>query len=221
MSLPPTPSLSTLFVLTLIIILSGCTQQPLPEVESDVSFQSSSLASPSPSSSGLSLADDINSSPQSLPQPNPTSQGDTTHPQGKQLVLLSTSKGDILLELYPDQAPLTVKNFLDKANSGFYESLTFHRVESWVVQGGDPQGTGRGGGQMSTELNDLPFKVGSLGVARGSNIEISNDAQFFICVEDCNWLTGQYTNFGQVLEGLDIARQIQVGDTINSLKPQS
>jgi len=211
-----------LLVLILVIsFLSGCTQQPLPEVESDVSFQSSGLVSPSPTASGLSLADDINSSPQALPQTNSTPPADSTHPQGKQLVTLSTSKGDILLELYPDQAPQTVKNFLNKAASGFYESLTFHRVESWVVQGGDPQGTGRGGGQMPTELNDVPFKVGSLGVARGPNLEISNDAQFFICVEECNWLTGQYTNFGQVLEGLDVARQIQVGDTINSLKLQS
>lgn len=128
--------------------------------------------------------------------------------------VLKTSKGDITLKLYPDQAPTTVANFATKSTNGFYNGLTFHRVESWVIQGGDPSGNGTGGGKMPTELNQIPFKEGSLGVARGGDIKVSNDAQFFICTTDCSWLTGQYTNFGEVIEGMEVATQIEVGDKI-------
>jgi peptidyl-prolyl cis-trans isomerase B (cyclophilin B) len=133
-------------------------------------------------------------------------------------VQLITSKGAMVLELFPDQAPQTVKNFLTKAQSGFYQDLTFHRVEDWVVQGGDPAGNGTGGGTMPTELNKVAFERGSLGVARGNNIALSNDAQFFICTKDCNWLTGQYTNFGKVIEGMEVVDKIEVGDKIEGMK---
>jgi peptidyl-prolyl cis-trans isomerase B (cyclophilin B) len=138
---------------------------------------------------------------------------------------LTTSKGLIRLKLYPKVAPKTVKNFIDKAKSGYYEGLLFHRVEDWVIQGGDPLGNdplraGTGGGQMETELSNTPFKLGSLGVARGGNIKISNDSQFFICTKDCNWLSGQYTNFGEVVEGLDVALSMEKGDTISSIEIQ-
>jgi cyclophilin family peptidyl-prolyl cis-trans isomerase len=133
------------------------------------------------------------------------------------MATLTTSKGVIKLKLYRSKAPNTVKNFLDKAKSGYYAGLTFHRVESWVVQGGDPKGNGTGGGAMPTELNQEAFKVGSLGVARGGDIKFSNDSQFFICTEDCSWLTGQYTNFGEVVEGMEIAKQIAIGDKITSI----
>lgn len=138
-----------------------------------------------------------------------------------QYALLSTSKGDITLELFTDQAPNTVDNFLSKAQSGFYQNLTFHRVEDWVIQGGDPLGTGTGGGTMRTELNQIPFEVGSLGVARGNNKAVSNDSQFFICTTDCSWLTGEYTNFGRVISGLGVARSITIGDTITSIQSTS
>ena len=131
---------------------------------------------------------------------------------------LTTSKGKIVLKLYPAEAPNTVKNFVTKEQDKFYENLIFHRVEDWVIQGGDPEGNGMGGGQMPTELNQMPFKTGSLGVARGGNIEISNDAQFFICKTDCNFLTGQYTNFGEVISGMDVVEAIEIGDTIEGLK---
>jgi len=133
---------------------------------------------------------------------------------------IETSKGQITVKLYPDSAPQTVQNFLTKAESGYYENLNFHRVENWVIQGGDPKGNGTGGGQMATELSQVPFKVGSLGVARGGNIQISNDSQFFICTDDCSWLSGQYTNFGEVIEGFEVAKQIAVGDKILKISYQ-
>lgn len=130
---------------------------------------------------------------------------------------LYTSKGTIAIELFPEVAPTTIRNYLAKAATGFYEGLTFHRVEDWVIQGGDPEGTGRGGGTIPTELSDIPFQEGSFGVARGQDIRVSNDAQFFICTADCSHLTGQYTIVGQVSEGMDVAKSIQIGDTIESL----
>jgi peptidyl-prolyl cis-trans isomerase B (cyclophilin B) len=128
--------------------------------------------------------------------------------------VIKTSKGDITVKLYPDSAPKTVANFGTKATNDYYKNLTFHRVENWVIQGGDPLGTGTGGGSMPTELSQVPFKEGSLGVARGGDIKISNDSQFFICTKDCSWLSGQYTNFGEVLEGMEIAKKIAIGDKI-------
>lgn len=130
---------------------------------------------------------------------------------------IETSKGTITLELYGEDAPYTVANFIKKAKSGFYNNLTFHRVEGWVIQGGDPKGNGTGGGYIQTEINDKPFLKGSLGVARGGNIQVSNDSQFFITKEDSSHLNSQYTNFGMVTEGMEVAEQIEIGDKINSI----
>ncbi len=127
---------------------------------------------------------------------------------------IKTSKGDIVLTLDGKDAPNTVKNFIIKAKSGFYNNLTFHRVEDWVIQGGDPLGNGTGGGLMPTEINNVPFITGSLGVARGSDIKVSNDSQFFITKQDASWLNQQYTNFGQVTSGMDVVNKIQIGDKI-------
>jgi len=138
--------------------------------------------------------------------------GDLT--QNKKIVTLSTSKGDIELELYVKAAPKTVDNFLDKIEKNFYNNLTFHRVEDWVIQGGDPDGNGTGGGDMKTELNDLTFSTGSLGVARGGDINFSNDSQFFIVKSDADWLDKQYTNFGKVTTGMDVVNKMEIGDKI-------
>jgi peptidyl-prolyl cis-trans isomerase B (cyclophilin B) len=132
---------------------------------------------------------------------------------------IKTTKGNIEVYLSGHDAPRTVKNFLEKAHSGYYKNLTFHRVEDWVVQGGDPKGDGTGGGLMQTELNSLEFVTGSLGVARGSNINVSNDSQFFIVKKDSPHLTQQYTNFGIVTKGMDVVNKIQAGDKILSITP--
>lgn len=128
--------------------------------------------------------------------------------------VIKTERGDIAITLYPKEAPNTVANFVQKAKSGFYNNLIFHRVEDWLIQGGDPLHNGTGGGKMATELNNKPFVVGSLGVARGQDINISNDAQFFITKTDASWLNSQYTNFGIVTSGMDVVNQIQIGDKI-------
>ncbi|OGH10474.1 MAG: hypothetical protein A2857_02100 [Candidatus Levybacteria bacterium RIFCSPHIGHO2_01_FULL_36_15] len=128
--------------------------------------------------------------------------------------IIKTSKGNITISLYDKDAPNTIANFLKKASNGFYNNLTFHRVEDWVIQGGDPKGDGTGGGNMNTELNNKPFVIGSVGVARGSDIKVSNDSQFFITKTDAPWLNNQYTNFGIVTEGMDVVKKIQIEDKI-------
>lgn len=133
---------------------------------------------------------------------------------------IRTTKGNIVVNLRGDAAPNTVKNFINKAESGFYKNLTFHRVEDWVIQGGDPQGDGSGGGVMQTELNILPFVAGTLGVARRSDIRVSNDSQFFITKIDSPHLDQQYTNFGNVISGMDVVNNIKVGDKILGITVQ-
>lgn len=128
--------------------------------------------------------------------------------------VIRTTKGDIKLTLNGRDAPRTVKNFIDKAKSGHYKGLVFHRVEDWVIQGGDPKGDGSGGGLMQTELNNQPFVEGSLGVARGADIRISNDSQFFITKSEASWLNQQYTNFGEVASGMDVVKRMEIGDKI-------
>jgi peptidyl-prolyl cis-trans isomerase B (cyclophilin B) len=145
---------------------------------------------------------------------------------GRKTATIELDKGGaITLELFPQLAPKWVDNFVQKANAGFYNGLTFHRVEDWVVQGGDPRGNGTGGGNIPTELNERPFAAGSVGVARGPDIRVSNDAQFFIITKAAppelggKWvqLDKQYTNFGQVTEGMDIVRRVQIGDKIKRI----
>ncbi len=137
--------------------------------------------------------------------------------QSKPIATIETSKGIIKLELYPNDAPNTVANFIEKANSGAYVGRTFHRVEGWVIQGGDPDGNGRGGGKMKAEYNNLPFNAGALGIARGGDKNINNADQFFITKNAASWLNGEYTNFGQVTEGMEVVNAIAIGDKINRI----
>lgn len=136
---------------------------------------------------------------------------------------IRTTKGNIKILIDGRAAPRTVKNFLSKVESGFYKNLKFHRVEDWVIQGGDPKGNGTGGNLMVTEINPLPFVTGSVGMAgiknnKGENI--SNDSQFFITKSDAPWLNQQYTNFGLVMEGMDVVNNMQIGDKILSITVQ-
>jgi len=135
-------------------------------------------------------------------------------------MIIETTKGRIVLQLFTDPSAHvagTILNFAQKAQAGYFNNLTFHRVEDWVIQGGDPQGTGMGGGDMTSEYNNIPFVAGSLGVARSTDPATNNDSQFFITKKDSPHLTGQYTNWGRVTEGMDVVSQIAVGDKITSI----
>lgn len=127
---------------------------------------------------------------------------------------IKTSKGNIKVTLRADAAPYTVINFINKAQSNYYNNLIFHRVEDWVIQGGDPKGDGTGGGNMQVEFNTLPFVAGALGVASHGDGKVQNDSQFFIVKTDATWLNQQYTNFGNVTDGMDVVNKISIGDKI-------
>lgn len=134
--------------------------------------------------------------------------------------VIQTERGNITITLYPKDAPNTVANFIQKAKSGFYNNLVFHRVEDWVVQGGDPLGNGTGGGNMPVEFNSKPFIIGSLGVASRGDGKVQNDAQFFITKKDSQFLNSQYTNFGIVTKGMDVVNKIKIGDKILEINVQ-
>lgn len=131
---------------------------------------------------------------------------------------ITTKDGQIVIKLYTKEAPNTVANFLKKADSGFYNGLSFHRViPGFMAQGGDPTGTGMGGNRQKSELNNIPFKRGTLGLARTAETkEYSNDSQFFICFTDsgCQHLTSDYVNFGEVVSGFDVLDKITQNDKI-------
>lgn len=137
------------------------------------------------------------------------------------IVSLKTKNGEILIKLYQDKTPKAVANFIKKADSGYYDNLVFHRViPGFMAQGGDPTGTGMGGGKQDSELNDVPFVRGSLGLARTPETKtVSNDSQFFICftTAGCQHLTSDYVNFGEVISGLDVLDKITQDDKIISI----
>ena len=124
--------------------------------------------------------------------------------------------GEMKGELYPDIAPISVANFVELANKGFYDGVIFHRViPGFMIQGGDPQGRGTGGpgycikGEFARNgfANPLKHTRGVLSMAR-SNMPNSAGSQFFIMVDDAPYLDGQYAAFGKVTEGMDTADEI-------------
>jgi cyclophilin family peptidyl-prolyl cis-trans isomerase len=135
---------------------------------------------------------------------------------------LNTSKGPIAVELFDDDAPKTVENFKTLAGKGFYEGVIFHRViPDFMIQGGDPTGTGSGGPgyTFEDEFNDRKVVRGALAMANaGPN---TNGSQFFIVTADaCPWLDGKHTVFGQVSEGMDVVDAISGVDTDASDRPR-
>ena len=138
-------------------------------------------------------------------------------PQKAYRVAIETGKGVIELELYPQHAPKTVNNFVFLAQEGFYDGVLFHRVISdFMIQGGDPTGTGRGGPgyRFEDELKENPLKheTGSISMANaGPN---TNGSQFFITHSPQPHLNGRHTVFGRVVKGQEVVNAIQQGDRV-------
>lgn len=138
---------------------------------------------------------------------------------------IETDKGNIVVELYPAVAPKTVANFEKLSKDGFYNKLTFHRVEpGFVIQGGDPAGNGTGGPgyEIPAEISPTEKHLrGTIAMARtGDNVNPerkSSGSQFYICLEPAPFLNGQYTLFGGVVEGMDVVDKIKVGDHIKKI----
>jgi cyclophilin family peptidyl-prolyl cis-trans isomerase len=130
---------------------------------------------------------------------------------------VETSKGTIVIQLDPASAPNTIQNLRSKADSGFFNGLTFHRVEHWVIQGGDPTGSGSGGGKIASEYNNHRFVKGAVGIARGPDRRLNSDCQWFIVKTDSEFLNGDYTHVGQVTQGMDVVEQIRKGDKMTKV----
>ncbi len=130
-----------------------------------------------------------------------------------------TNRGTIVMELDPQMAPRSVNNFVALARQGYYDGLTFHRVvPEFVIQGGDPDGTGRGG--PGYRFEDEPvrgeYTLGAVAMANAG--PDTNGSQFFVCIDDCtSKLQKNYNLFGYVVDGIDVAQQTQVGDTMDSV----
>jgi cyclophilin family peptidyl-prolyl cis-trans isomerase len=130
-----------------------------------------------------------------------------------------TQRGEIVFSFYPGDAPATVASFVKLARAGFYNGLTFHRVEpGFVVQGGCPLGTGTGdaGYKLKAEFNAHPHVQGTVAMARAQDPN-SAGSQFYICLGDARFLDKQYTVFGQVTQGIDVVKQIRRGDVMEKV----
>ncbi len=148
-------------------------------------------------------------------------------------VVMETEHGTMKLELYPEIAPITVANFEKLVSEGFYDGLTFHRIiRGFMIQGGDPEGTGMGGskdkikGEFTSNgvKNDLKHTRGVISMAR-SMMRDSASSQFFIMHEDAPHLDGEYAAFGKVVEGIEVVDAIvqnaQVVDRNGTVLPQN
>lgn len=127
------------------------------------------------------------------------------------LAIIETNHGTMLFELAEDKAPLTTKNFIDLAQKGFYDGLTFHRIiKDFMIQGGDPQGDGRGGSGYKIKDEFHPLlkhdKIGILSLANaGPN---TGGSQFFITLIPTPWLDGKHSVFGTLIQGEDVLKEI-------------
>jgi cyclophilin family peptidyl-prolyl cis-trans isomerase len=137
-------------------------------------------------------------------------------------VTIQTAQGAIRIKLYTNDAPVTVRRFAELVQKGFYNGLTFHRAEpDFVIQGGDPQGTGRGGSgvKLKAEFNSRHHLEGTVAMARTSDVN-SADSQFYIALKPLPQLDNNYTVFGQVIDGLDVIHKIRAGDKMLSVRFQ-
>lgn len=197
--------LSTVAGLALLI---GCGSRPTPEPLSTESSAKSSVAS----LPAAQRADYYQAKPEMTIDTNKTYRA-----------TIQTSKGDIIVSLDAQAAPEHVNNFIFLSKEGFYDGLTFHRVEpGFVIQGGDPLGVGNGGpGYTLPGEFDLTHGEGALAMARLPDQvnprRESSGSQFYITLAPTPFLDGQYSVFGQVEKGMEVVRSINVGDTINHI----
>ncbi len=203
-------SFLTPLIFSLLFLGAGCAWSD--SGKSRVPETPATALNSSPSETSVTIPEKIWSVPTILP---------STEMENK-VVRISTPKGDIAFELFPKTAPLTVSNFVNLANGGFYDSLVFHRrEEGFVIQGGDPNGNGTGGPgyTFADELNDsYSYKRGMVAMAnRGPD---TNGSQFFIMLADVP-LPKNYSIFGRVISGMDVVDKIQIGDVMTKVSVES
>lgn len=144
----------------------------------------------------------------------------------EQVAVVTTDKGTVVLEFYPDAAPVAVDNFIKLINQKFYDGLTFHRKVDApglnIIQGGCPEGDGTGGPGWTiadeyTNPNQRPHVRGTLAMARASAPN-SSGSQFYICLKPQPHLDGDYTTFGGVIQGMDVVDQLSMGDVMTKIR---
>jgi cyclophilin family peptidyl-prolyl cis-trans isomerase len=132
-------------------------------------------------------------------------------------IIMETTKGRVVIELFPDVAPAHVERIKTLAREGFYDGIVFHRViDGFMAQTGDPIGTGMGGSELpnlKAEFNARPHVRGTCSMARAMNPNSAN-SQFFICFDKAPWLDRQYTVWGQVIEGMENVDKIKRGEPV-------
>jgi peptidylprolyl isomerase len=134
-------------------------------------------------------------------------------------IYMDLPHGRVVIELRPDIAPGHVSRIKELAREGFYDGVPFHRViEGFMAQGGDPTGTGTGGSSkanLKAEFSDAPHRRGACSMARSQNPNSAN-SQFFICFAPCDFLDGQYTVWGQVVEGMEHVDRLKRGEPVSN-----
>lgn len=175
---------------------------------------------PTPTPTEVAATAEATPTAEPTPEPTPTPDADGVlrsygeppameiDPSNRYEALIRTERGDIRVELLPQEAPGYVNNFVFLARNRFYDGLTFHRVlPGFVAQGGDPTGGGAGGPgyNLEEETNELPFDAGVLSMAKSTTV---SGSQFFITLEATPFLEPDFTVFGRVIEGLDVARSL-------------
>jgi cyclophilin family peptidyl-prolyl cis-trans isomerase len=202
-------------------------QQPVPSAVAPTVAAPSPMASLSPAPSPSA---EVSPLPPGASKPSNQNPDLTTDANGlsKATVVMTTTEGVVKFHFYPKEAPNTIKRMIELINKtenpnthqiGFYNGLTFHRViPSFIVQGGDPTGTGTGGSgqKLKAEFNGRHHVEGTLAMAR-TNDPDSADSQFYITMGTFPHLDGSYTVFGQVTEGMDVVKRLKVGDKIISM----
>ncbi len=207
----------------LMVILVSCTQRTETTTQSDTSSTTVTSATETSAPTTTDLTSTTvtivtESTATTAPAPPPAaSQEKKMADTQTQVADIHTSEGDITIRFFPDVAPNHVKNFLDLAQKGFYNGTKFHRIiPGFMVQGGDPNtktdntsswGTGGSGKNVSAEFNTVSHKRGIVSMARASDPN-SASSQFFIVVKDSTFLDGQYSAFGEVISGMEVADKI-------------
>ena len=139
------------------------------------------------------------------------------------IAVFETNLGNFSVELFEDETPITTENFIDLAENGFYDGVIFHRViDGFMIQGGDPEGTGMGGPGYTIEdefVDDLRFDGEGILAMANTGMPHTGGSQFFITLDKTPWLNGHHTIFGKVKEGMDVVRRIGHSETDMADRP--
>lgn len=202
------PIALTTVLVAMVLLLQGCATRASDSTDASGNQQAQTPAEEAPTQ--------VEETPLFTP---------TYTPNGNEIAVITTDKGVIRIDLHPEHAPNHVASFVELAQKGFYDGTKFHRVEpGFVIQGGDPLsrtddprvGTGGPGYRVAAEFNELQHLDGTLSMARSQDVD-SAGSQFFICLGPQSFLDGQYTVFGQVIEGMEVVRAITKGDVMRSV----